>query len=205
MGGDDMIASPLTLAVIAVLWAVLTVYLWRSRRWLAFYVTGAFGFVLVALSVMRTFGADVAVEAWQAHQVVVLARLIGINLGVMGGSGLAIPGRSGWAVFDIGIECSALLETFAFVALAGFYPAFTSRRKAATVLVGAAATWVINLLRILLIVGIIASLGTDWVYAAHAVFGRVFFFAATIAVYWYLITRPTIRIVSVGLAGDSDG
>jgi len=194
-----VIASPIVLLVAGLMWAGLTASLWRSRRWLAFYITGAFGLVLLALSILRSFGLDATVEAWQAVQVTGLARVLGIKIGVLGGSGLAIPNHTGWAVFDIGIECSALLETFAFVGLVAFYPAFANGRKALTIGLGAAATWMINLLRILLIVSIINSFGTDWVYAAHAVFGRVFFFAATIALYWYLITRPTIRIVSADL------
>lgn len=195
-----MILSPWALGAAVVVWALVTLWLWRSRRWLSFYMTGAFGFVLLALSVARTFGLDTAVEALQARQVTALAGAIGMRLGILAGSGLAIPSSSGWAVFDIGIECSALLETFAFVGLTVFYPAFSPARKGLTMAVGAVATWVVNILRILLIIGIIESLGTGWVYAAHAVFGRIFFFAATIAIYWYLVTRPTIRVVSGGLS-----
>ncbi|TDB37754.1 MAG: hypothetical protein D9V44_06755 [Actinobacteria bacterium] len=199
-----MLASPPALAVAALVWALLTFSLWRSRRWLAFYITGAFGFVLIVLSVLRTMGVDATVEALQARQVTTLAGLLGIRLSVLGGSGLAIPNNAGWAVFDIGIECSALLEILAFSGLVGFYPAFSASRKSATLAAGAAATWIINILRILLIVWIINVFGTGWVYSAHAVFGRVFFFAATIAIYWYLVTRPTVRIVSAGLGGGAD-
>lgn len=199
-----MLASPLALIVIALVWGLLTFSLWRSRRWLAFYITGAFGFVLIGLSVLRTMGIDATVEALQARQVTALAGLLGIRLGVLGGSGLAIPNSAGWAVFDIGIECSALLEMLAFGGLVGFYPAFDATRKTATLAAGAAATWIINILRILIIVGIINVFGTGWVYSAHAVFGRVFFFAATITIYWYLVTRPTVRIVSAGLSGGED-
>jgi exosortase family protein XrtG len=195
-----MIASPITLAVIALIWVGATFSLWRSKRWLAFYITGAFGFVLLALSIVRSTGFDVVVETWQAQQVVTLARLVGLRIGTLGGSGLAIPSRTGWAVFDIGIECSALLETFVFAALCGFYPAFDAVRKTWTIVVGAVATYVINLLRIVLIMAVISWMGTGWVYPAHAVFGRVFFFAATIAVYWYLVTRPTISVVSRDLS-----
>ena len=42
------------------------------------------------------------------------------------------------------------------------------------------ATYIINLLRILIIVGMIAPLGTDWVFIAHAVVGRVFFFVGIV-------------------------
>lgn len=199
-----MIASPITLLVAGIIWAALTFSLWRSRRWLAFYITGAFGFVLLAISVARTFGFDASVEALQARQVTALAAAFGMKLGILGSSGLAIPSRAGWAVFEIGIECSALLETFAFLGLIAFYPAFSTQRKGVTLAIGAAATWVINILRLLLIIAIIEAFGTGWVYAAHAVFGRVFFFAATIGLYWYLVTRPTIRVVSADLSAVAD-
>lgn len=194
-----MIASPWLLIALTVVWAGLTLTLWRGRRWLAFYLTGAFGFVLLAISFMRSLGMDATVEALQAQQVVALGARIGLALEVLGSSGLAIPNHTGWAVFDIGIECSALLEMFAFTGLVAFYPAFSKGRKAGTIGVGIAATWFINLLRILLIVAIINSLGTGWVFPAHAVFGRVFFFVATIAIYWYLVTRPTITVVGARL------
>ncbi|MBU4557351.1 MAG: hypothetical protein KJ747_10820 [Actinobacteria bacterium] len=194
-----MITSVWILVVLTALWAGLTFSLWRGRRWLAFYLTGAFGFVLLAISFMRSLGMDATVEALQAQQVVALATRIGLGLEVLGASGLAIPNHTGWAVFDIGIECSALLEMFAFTGLVMFYPAFSRGRKAGTIGLGVVATWIINLLRILLIVAIINQFGTGWVFPAHAVFGRVFFFAATIAIYWYLVTRPTITIVGAQL------
>ena len=130
-GGDRVIASPITLLVAGLVWAALTFSLWRSRRWLSFYVTGAFGFVLLALSVARTYGLDATVEVWQARQVTALASLVGIRLGSLGGSGLAIQNHTGWAVFDVGIECSALLEMSAMVGLIVFYPAFSAKRKVA--------------------------------------------------------------------------
>jgi len=199
-----MITTPTILLVATLIWAALTVSLWRTRRWLAFYLTGAFGFVLLAISAMRSFGLDAGVETIEAAQVAWMARIVSVKVSQLGTSGLAIPNHTGWAVFDIGIECSALLETFAFAGLVGFYPAFAAGRKATTIAVGMAATWVINLLRILLIVAIINALGTSWVFPAHAVFGRIFFFVATVALYWYLVTRPTINVVSRRLEAPAD-
>lgn len=194
-----MIAHPLLLVVLTIVWAVLTFSLWRSRRWLVFYLTGAFGFVLLVISFLRTLGIDAAVEAIEVRQVVAMAHACGIGVGSLGATGIAIPNSAGWAVFDVGIECSGLLELLAFVGLVWFYPAFSVARKTSTLAIGVLATWIINLLRILLIVAIINSMGTSWVFPAHAVFGRVFFFVATVALYWYLVTRPTISIVGARL------
>lgn len=200
-----MIPPIAQLALAAIAWALLTFLLWRMRRWLLFYVTGAFGFILLVLFTAVILNWDTFLEAIQAAQVAAMAARVGIPVSVMGATGLAIPNHTGWAVFDIGIECSALLEMSAVIALTVFYPAFSPRRKALTASVGMGVTYVINLLRVLLIVAIINAFGTGWVFAAHAVFGRVFFFIGTVALYWYVITRPTISYVNRRIAGDADG
>jgi exosortase family protein XrtG len=194
-----MIANPILLLVLTLAWAALTFSLWRSRRWLVFYLTGAFGLVILVISFLRTLGIDAVIEAIEVRQVVAMANAVGIGVGSLGSTGIAIPNHTGWAVFDVGIECSGMLELLAFVGLVWFYPAFSVARKASTLAIGAMATWIINLLRILLIVAIINMMGTSWVFPAHAVFGRVFFFVATVALYWYLVTRPTISIVGARL------
>jgi exosortase/archaeosortase family protein len=57
------------------------------------------------------------------------------------------------------------------------------------------ATYVINVFRILIIVDMIAQLGTGSVFIAHAVVGRLFFFTGVVVVYWVLVTMPTVRVV----------
>ena len=177
------------------LWATITLMLWRTRRWLVFYITGAFGFILLVVYGTALLGLDTAIEAIEATQVAAMASVLGIRLDVLGQTGLAIPNHTGWAVFDIGIECSAIIEMAAAVGLIGFYPAFSHRRKIITAIIGVTATYTINLFRILLIASIINAMGTSWVFSAHAVFGRVFFFVGTVVLYWYLLTRPTMGIV----------
>jgi exosortase family protein XrtG len=180
-------------------WAGATFALRRSRRWLLFYLTGGLGFVLVVLFWASTLGLDTALEAVEAQQTVGIANLTGIALSLLGKTGLAIPNHTGWAVFDVGIECSALLEMSAIVGLIAFYPAFSAGRKVSSALIGTAVTYAVNIARIMLIVVLINAFGTSWVFAAHAVFGRVLFFFGTVALYWWLITRPTVNLIGADL------
>jgi len=180
-------------------WAGLTLALRRSRRWLTFYLTGGLGFVLVVLFWASFLGFDTALEAIEARQAVGIANFTGIALSLLGKTGLAIPNHTGWAVFDVGIECSALLEMSAIIGLVAFYPAFSAGRKVSSAIIGTAVTYVVNIARIMLIVVLINAFGTDWVFAAHAVFGRVFFFVGTVVLYWWLITRPTVKWIGADL------
>jgi exosortase family protein XrtG len=203
-----MTARLIPYAAIVALWAVSTFLLWRRRRWLLYYVVGALGFILLVVYGASIVGLDKVLESVEAVQVAGLGHLFGVHLNVLGGTGLAIPNHTGWAVFDIGIECSAILEISAIVGLIGLYPRFSPRRRAAAMAVGLAATYALNLARVLLIVWIINAWGTGWVFAAHAVFGRMFFFAGTVLLYWFLVTRPTVGVVNRRLvpapAGGSD-
>jgi exosortase family protein XrtG len=178
--------------VAVIVWAALTISLHRLRRWLLFYLIGAFGFVLLIAYGAGALDIDTLIESVEATQVAAIAGLLGIGVEVVEATGLAIPNHTGWAVFDIGLECSAILEMAAIVGLTAFYPAFRPGKRALFGVTGMVLTYVINIGRILLIVAIINAFGTDWVFAAHAVFGRVFFFIGTVALYWYLMTRPTI-------------
>ena len=180
-------------------WAGATLALRRSRRWLLFYLTGGLGFVLVVLFWASTLGLDTALEAIEARQAVGIANLTGIALSLLGKTGLAIPNHTGWAVFDVGIECSALLEMSAIIGLVAFYPAFSASRKLSSAIIGTAVTYAVNIARIMLIVVLINAFGTDWVFAAHAVFGRILFFIGTVALYWWLITRPTMSWIGADL------
>jgi len=189
--------------IVAALWFALTYRFYVTRKWLRMYLFGAFGFVMFVLFFSQALGWDTALEAIEARNALLVATWLQMHLELLGGSGLAIRNHVGWGVFDIGIECSALLEMAAFVGLVAFYPGFKAGKKTSAIVWGVLATYVINILRILIIVGMIAAMGTSWVFIAHAVVGRIFFFVGVVIVYWYLLTRPTVSVVRVKI--DPDG
>lgn len=61
--------------------------------------------------------------------------------------------------------------------------------------VGLVATYVINILRLLVIIGFLHWGGKDMAWLAHSVIGRAVFFALIVAVYWFVFTRATLRSV----------
>jgi exosortase family protein XrtG len=206
-GGGGVTASLVPYVGLVVMWAAVTWALRHRRRWLLYYLVGALGFILLVVYGASLLGLDKLLESIEATQVAALSNAFGIRLGVLGGTGLAIPNHTGWAVFDIGVECSAILETSAILGLIGLYPRLTPLRRIVTLAIGLVATYELNLMRILIIVWIINYNGTGWVFPAHAVFGRMFFFLGTVLLYWYLVTRPTVSVVRRQLepteAGDA--
>ncbi len=185
-------------------WLAITMFFYAQRKWLRMYLFGAFGFVMFALFFSQALNWDSRLAAIEASQAAAIAQLLHMRIELLGASGLAIRNPIGWGVFDIGIECSALLELAAFVGLVAFYPGFGSPRKAGSIAIGLAATYAINIVRILIIVGMIAALGNSWVFIAHAVIGRIFFFVGVVGVYWMLMTRPTVHLVGAKIVPETE-
>jgi exosortase/archaeosortase family protein len=61
--------------------------------------------------------------------------------------------------------------------------------------VGLVATYVINILRLLLIIAFLHWGGKDVIFLAHTVIGRGVFFILVVAVYWFVFTRAALRVV----------
>lgn len=183
-------------------WFLLTRALRKMRRWLPYYLTGSFGFVILMALGAAIFDVDTMVESVEAIQSAALANTLGISVYAINGTGLAIPADGGWAIFDITLECSAILEMATIVALVCFYPGSRPLSRATKAALGVVITYAVNLARIVLIVAVIAWQGTSWVFVAHAVIGRIFFLTATIALYWFIITRPTMSVTRRRLTED---
>jgi len=62
--------------------------------------------------------------------------------------------------------------------------------------IGLVATAIANIIRVLIIVGMAHSIGRGAIFLAHAVVGRLFFFACVIGLFWYIVTRPTVEEVA---------
>jgi exosortase family protein XrtG len=105
----------------------------------------------------------------------------------------------GWTALQIGVESSGVLEMSVFASLVLFYPGWSWQRRATISLAGVAATWVANVVRMVVITYMLHAMGKEALVLAHMYVGKALFFALTIGIYWYLITRPTLRGLNEGL------
>ncbi len=176
----------------------LLVYRFRCRRlWLLHYIFGGLSASIFAIYLAQLIGLEGIICSWETLQLSRLAAYVGIPVQPAGGSSILLPSADGWSLLKIGIECSAILEIAVLIGLLLFYPAFSWGKKLFFLGVGILGTYLINLLRLLLIVGMVDTWGRDVIFIAHALVGRVFFFALVVILYWYLITRPTLNLLNL--------
>ena len=67
--------------------------------------------------------------------------------------------------------------------------------RIATIAIALVATFSANVIRVLIIVTVVSYAGQGSLDFAHIFLGRIAFFFMAMIIYWYAITRPTLRLV----------
>lgn len=187
------------LAPLFIAWIAVVAFLRIYRVWLPYYIAGAVGcaywLILVARDLFRLELLLAQSVAWSVH---LIANLVGVPTRVFEGAPgvlmvMVIVQEVGWTVLQVGVESSGLLEISVLSSLLLFYPGWSLRRRLGTILLGAAASWAANILRMLIITAMLHVLGKEALVLAHTFIGKAVFFVLTIGIYWYLITLPTVR------------
>lgn len=168
----------------------------KQRAWLAYYLLAAFGLTLILVFGARWIGLAGKLETMVTYTTAVLASLLGIGTRWLGQSYILVKDPLGWVALQTNIECSALIETSILAGLIFFYPAFDWLRKLKYFAIGTIVTTIANIVRMLIITGMTATMGRSAIFLGHAIVGRLFFFAAVIALYWFILTRPTVSEVA---------
>lgn len=109
-----------------------------------------------------------------------------------------VPAADSSITLQVDMECSGVIETFAFIALLAFFDVYKRPEKLAVGVVGVLGILVANALRIILICEIVHFCGVDAYGLAHTFVGRLFFYALTILLYFYVFTKPHVVSMKVG-------
>lgn len=111
---------------------------------------------------------------------------------------LFIPKDTAAVSLTIDYECSGVIEIMAFSCMLWFFPLYNTIEKLIISSVGLMVIFLANVLRIFLICTLIFFFGNEIFYFAHTIFGRIIFYVISIALYFYVFTRPHIIRQKVG-------
>jgi exosortase family protein XrtG len=197
--GDGM--NTAMLVFLFVLWLAVVIFLRKSRIWLLFYVLGAVG---CAYWLILVFSNLLGLEPFLAHSVTwmvhIISNLLSIPTRIFEGAPgvllvLIIYQEIGWTVLQVGIESSGLLEIGVLVSLLLLHPGWSFPRRLWLIAVGTIAMWIANILRMLVIVVMLNQLGKEALVLAHMYIGKAVFFVLVILIFWFIITRPTLKVL----------
>jgi len=183
--------------IIFPIWLTLVLVFRRHRQWLFYYLIAAFGFTIQLVFLAEHFGLDqLLVNLASFHVNLISKNIFHIPMELMSnGRFQIILTDGGSSILKLGIECSAILESSIIFSLLIFYPLFSLRQRILRVIFGLVVTYVINILRLMIIVLMAYKFGPDYIFLAHAGVARVFFFVCELLLYWYLMTKPTVKSV----------
>jgi exosortase family protein XrtG len=187
--------SALALSIFSGVYLAGLLVLRKTRKGLIGYLWGAFGLAAIIIFAGQLGGWNEPLGTLQVWFLVLLSQLVGGPLQLIEGGGLVVPDPTGWSILRVGIECSALIEIAIFAGLMLFYPRLPASERLGRMAVGVAATVLINLVRLAVITLMVATLGKPIVPWAHAVVGRLIFFAGVLYLYWRMLTLPTLTMI----------
>lgn len=187
-------------------WLAAVVFFRLHRIWLLYYTVGSVGFAVSTVLLGKgPLPFDYYLRQFTGFNVNQVAGFFGIPTQIFETAPgtlliMVISQDIGWTVLDINIECSGLLELSIFAGLMLFYPAWSFPHRLIWTTIGLVATYLINIVRVMLIVAILHYVGKDSLFIAHTIAGRAVFFFMMVFIYWFFITRPTIFLARKQLA-----
>ncbi|MGC9516934.1 MAG: hypothetical protein ACP5C3_04455 [Methanomicrobiales archaeon] len=189
------IPSPWFIVAIAGFLMAIAAIARKRRWWLTFYAAGAVAIVSFIISFLLLTGYDTYIMGIEALNIAYIASFLGLPSTFLPPNAFIFPDPTGWSIFGIGFECSSIIEISVLAGLLLLYPGYSFSRKVKYASIGIGITYVANLIRMLSIVYIVNIFGKTSLYFAHAIVGKLIFFAFVVVLYWYLLTRPTMGIV----------
>ncbi|MCB2178840.1 exosortase/archaeosortase family protein [bacterium] len=195
----------LFLGIFILVWVIAIIFFRHYRVWFFYYLAGTIGlaFILVYLT-KNILHAEVYLAQSVAFSVHHFANLIQIPTQIFPKAPglllvLVIVQNIGWTALEVGVESSSLLEMCVLVSIVVFYPGWNLAGRTLRILAGIALTWIANTMRMILIMLMLHVFGKHVLVLAHTFLGKLFFFICTIAIYWFLITRPTLKNIKANI------
>lgn len=187
------------LIAVLITWLAILFFFKYNRIWVFYFIWGAVGSTILLILVLRGTPVEYAMEQMTGLILHELLNLFNIRSYIFDNA----PGtvlvlleiENSWSTIDIDIECSGLLETCVFLGLLIFYPSFASGRRFFFLISGMIGIYMINLVRLIIIVLIMSNFGRDSIFIAHTLFGRMIFFGLLILIYWFIFTRTSLMVI----------
>lgn len=183
--------------VLTVIWLVNLRILYKIKNQAAFITVGMLGMFVLMMVFVRPWATQPL-----ARIVAALAGFVGRLTGTFTPffkyGILFVETKQGSITLQIDFECSGIIEIMVYLSILAFFRVYTVSERAILSAVGFIYIIVANALRIIIIATMIHFGGEDMYYIAHTYIGRIFFYAATIVLYFYVFTKSQVVRMKVG-------
>ena len=183
--------------VLTLIWILNLRILYKIKNQAAFIIVGMLGMFVLMMVFVRPWATQPL-----ARIVAALAGFVGRITGTFTPffkyGILFVSTKSGSITLQIDFECSGIIEIMVYLSILAFFRVYSISERAILSAVGFIYIIVANALRIIIIATMIHFGGEDMYYIAHTYVGRIFFYAATIVLYFYVFTKSQVVRMKVG-------
>lgn len=198
--------SPSAIALAFIIWLGITVFFLQNRLWVFYYIWASVGLCCLLVLLFHASLVEYRLENYTSlllHELLSYGGIVTYIFDMAPGTLLVlIKIDTSWTTISIDIENSGLVEMCIIFSLILFYPVYRPRKRTIMALAGVLAVYTVNLLRLALVIALIHTWGRDMGFIAHTLFGRLFFFLAVVAIYWQLITKPSLEKIRGNIQND---
>lgn len=189
--------NPIMIILIIIIWLYILSVLKRAGLHAWRFAWGSLGLFIIMMNTI------------QPLLTVPLARCVAAMAGVVGDITGAFTSYFKYGIIFIhtgltsttlliDFECSGIIEIMAFISLLAFFNVYNFSEKLMIGIGGFCYIMLCNTLRIIMICLAVHFWGMDAYYIVHTFIGRIFFYALTVYLYFYVFTKSQIIKMKVG-------
>lgn len=184
-------------AVLLVIWLLNLRIFYKVKNQAAFITIGMGGLFILMMIFLRPV-ATMPLARIVAALAGLFGRVTGLFSAFFKYGIIFVETAGGSMTLQIDFECSGIIEIMVYIAILAFFKVYTVSERAILSAVGVIYIIVANALRIIIIATTIHFGGEQMYYIAHTYIGRIFFYAATVVLYFYVFTKSQVVRMKVG-------
>lgn len=180
--------------IFIVLWIVLLFLLHRGKMGFLKFVVGIVGGFIFTLHFGKVFLEEIVTLMNLNILASVTHGISNIQVYIAENAVTIFTGNDVLSYF-ITYECSSLIEMLAFTNILLFYPIHVGRfmKKMSILIIGLIYILLTNVIRLLLMSGIVIVFGVNSYFIAHVIVARLVFIGFNIMLYYFVFTLPHIK------------
>lgn len=183
--------------IAAIIWIYMLTVFKRAKLPFWLFLTGSVGFFFLYIIFLFPLLSS-PLQKGVAAGAGLLGNWTGLYSSNFQHSILFVDTAEGSLSLYIDYECSGIIEIGAFSSLLLFFPVYNTFEKFIVSVVGIGVIFIANVLRIFIICGFIYTFGGGIYFYAHTIIGRLFFYACTVALYFYVFTKAQVIRQKIG-------
>lgn len=183
--------------VLVVIWLLNLRIFYKVKNQAAFITIGMGGLFILMMIFLRPI-ATMPLARIVAALAGLFGRVTGFFSAFFKYGIIFVETAGGSMTLQIDFECSGIIEIMVYIAILAFFKVYTISERAILSAVGVIYIILANALRIIIIASMIHFGGEQMYYIAHTYVGRIFFYAATVVLYFYVFTKSQVVRMKVG-------